>query len=203
MAAELKEKIWEAYKALTQLLQDLRVDISQEKLVPPTTRLEFLGVTFDSHTMTMEISNEKMKEIEAELSRWLLKTSAKRKEVESLIGKLQFLAKCIKAGRIFLSRLIHWIRNMNRTDEYQIPMEARKDIAWWGRCSHQFNGISLIWLHKEPGVDKILATDTCLTGYGGIMDSQYIRGRFSPHIMGRNIAYLEILAVMLALKVWG
>ena len=65
--------------------------------------MEFLGITFDSKTMTMEISEQKMNEITMELHTWLTKTTARRCEVESLIGKLQFLAKCIKAGRIFLS----------------------------------------------------------------------------------------------------
>ena len=85
-----------------------------------------------------------------------VKATARRREVESLIGKLQFLAKCIKAGRIFLSRLINWIRRMDRNTEYAIPIEARKDIAWWGRCANEY-----------------------------------------------NITLLEILAVMVALKVWG
>ena len=67
MGAELRDSVWQAYTALTELLNKLRVDISEEKLVPPTTRLEFLGITFDSDTMTMEISQEKLKEIKLEL----------------------------------------------------------------------------------------------------------------------------------------
>ena len=53
IGAETKQMIWAAYQALTALLAELRVDISQEKLVPPTTRLEFLGITFDSNTKTI------------------------------------------------------------------------------------------------------------------------------------------------------
>ena len=179
------------------------MDVSQEKLVPPTTRLEFLGITFDSTTMTMEISEQKMQDIMTELRTWLYKGSTTRKEVESLIGKLQFLAKCIKAGRIFLSRLIQWIRGMDRRHRYPVPLEARKDIAWWSRCAHEFNGVSIIWLIQEPNIDAIIATDVCLSGYGGTNQGEYFRGRFPSHLKGANIAYLEILAVMVALKIWG
>ena len=35
------------------------------------------------------------------------------------------------------------------------------------------------------------------------MQNQYIRGKFPKNLRGQNIAYLEILAVMIALKVWG
>ena len=103
---EVKHRIWEAYWALTRLLQDLKVETSKEKVVPPTTRLEFLGITFDSETMTMEISHDKMAEIQSELGQWLYRTTASQREVESLIGKWPFMAKCIKAGRVFLLRLI-------------------------------------------------------------------------------------------------
>ena len=43
LGAEHKEQAWKAYKFLTNLLRDLKADTSPEKLVPPTTRIEFLG----------------------------------------------------------------------------------------------------------------------------------------------------------------
>ena len=203
VAVELRQVAWQAYETLTKLLEQLRVDISQEKLVPPTTKLEFLGITFDSENMTMEISEAKMTDIKQELDIWLYKITSTRKEVESLIGKLQFLAKCIKAGRIFLSRLINWIRGMERGQQYSIPTEARKDIAWWGRCAHQYNGISIIWLHRCPEPDEVIATDACLLGYGGTYGNQYFRGRFPKQLVNKNIALLELSAVMVALKIWA
>ena len=129
--------------------------------------------------------------------------AARRKEVESLIGKLQFLAKCIKAGRIFMSWLIQWLRGMDRTKNHIIPIEARKDIAWWARCAGKYNGISLIWLYKEPTVDKVITTDACPAGYGRISGAKYFRARFPQDMKQLNIAYLEILAVMVATKIWG
>ena len=203
MGAEHQERIWQAYTALTNLLRDLQVDTSPDKLVPPTTRLEFLGITFDSDKMTMEISDSKIKEIRQELSTWLLKTTANRKEVESPVGKLQFLAKCIRTGRTFLGRLIQWIRTMDRSGRYPVPIEARKDIAWWGRFIEEFNGKALMWLHMEPTTDAIIQTDTCLKGFGGIHGSEYFRGRFPKNLQQKNIAILEMWAVMVALKIWS
>ena len=203
VGAEIKHKAWGAYHALSQLLQALGVETSQDKIIPPTTRLEFLGITFDSAKMTMEISQEKLEEINKELATWLLKTTAHRREVESLVGKLQFMAKCVRAGRIFLARLIQWIRTMDRRHLYSIPLEARKDIAWWARFAQEYNGVSLMWLIKEPATDTVVQTDACLIGYGGICGQEYFRGRFPKQDRNRNIATLEMWAVMLALKIWG
>ena len=113
------------------------------------------------------------------------------------------MAKCIKAGRIFLSRLIQWIRTMDRVSNYAIPIEARKDIAWWARFGQQYNGVSMLWLIKEPGTDTIIRTDACTKGYGGICGNQYFRARFPKEVQGKNIAILEIWAVMVGLKVWA
>ena len=203
VGAELKDKIWQTYSALTQTLVELGVETSKDKIVPPTTRLEFLGITFDSNKLTMEISDEKMMEIRQELHTWLHRSKARRREVESLIGKLQFMAKCVRAGRIFLSRLIQWIRIMNRSSSYGIPLEARKDIAWWARFAQEYNGVSLLWLAKEPVTDTVVQTDACLTGYGGICGTQYFRGRFPHNVQHKNIAILEIWAVMVGLKIWA
>ena len=205
VGAEDREIIWQAYQFLVQLLEDLKVETTPEQVTPPTTRLEFLGITFDSQSMTMEIPRSKMELIQEELQSWIYKTKAKRREAESLIGKLQFLSKCIHAGRVFISRLINWIRGMDRTSSYSIPIEIRKDIAWWARFACQYNGISLMWLTKDPSADSVIATDACKTGYGGILhgELEYFRGRFPKEWQKRNIAELELRAVMVALKLWA
>ena len=132
----------------------------------------------------------------------MLRTQAIRREVESLLGKLQFVSKCVKAGRVFLARLIHWLRGMDRSSKYSSSLEARRDLAWWARFVQEYNGISIVWLNKEPATDKIIATDASKIGYGGTLGQEYFRGRFPGKTQELNIAYLELLAVMVALKIW-
>ena len=59
------------------------------------------------------------------------------------------------------------------------------------------------WLVKEPETDAIIRTDACLVEYGGIHGTEYFRGRFPIADRNRNIATLEMWAVMVALKIWG
>ena len=203
LGAEEKARIWAAFHHLTTLLEQLGVETAPDKIVPPTTRIEFLGITLDSQTMTMEVPEDKLKEIKAELQTWLYRTEATRRDVESLIGKLQFLAKCVKAGRIFIARLINWMKQLPRQGRHTIPRGARKDIAWWGRFAHTYNGISMIWMHNNPQLDRLIATDASKTGFGGITGTEYFRGKFPKQWKDRNIAELEIRAVIIALKIWA
>ena len=203
LGAETKELIWKAYNHLTSLLQQLKIDTAPDKVVPPTTRIEFLGITVDSQSMTMEIPSDKIADTQQELQGWLYKTRATRKEAESLIGKLQFMGKCVKPGRIFIARLINWMKTLTRGGSNTIPLEARKDLAWWGRFLQLYNGVSILWLHNNPEPDSIIATDACKKGYGGIAGQEYFRGRFPSKWENRNIAELEIRAVIAALKIWG
>ena len=59
LGAEDRSIIWEAFNHLTTLLQELGVN-STNKIVPPTNRTEFLGITVDAENMTMKIPKDKI-----------------------------------------------------------------------------------------------------------------------------------------------
>ena len=59
-----------------------------------------------------------------------------------------------------------------------------------------------MWLMKEPVTDIVIQTDACLKGYGGICGDQYFRARFPKADQSRNIAILEMWAVMVGIKIW-
>ena len=203
LGAETKELVWKAFNHLTWLLGDIRVETAPEKIIPPTTRIEFLGVTLDSQTMTMEIPTEKIRDTLQELHSWERKQKASCREAESLIGKLQFMGKCVKPGRVFIARLINWMKTLSRQGKHHIPSEAGKDISWWRNYLREYNGISILWMHNNPEPDSIIATDASKHGYGGIAGQQYFRGKFPKDWHDKNIAELEMRAVIVALKIWA
>ena len=203
VGAEIQQKIWNAFFHLKNLLERLCIDASPEKMVAPMTRLEFLGITYDTQLMTIELPQGKIADILHELDKWLYKTKVTRTQVESLVGKLQFASKFIRPVRIFISRMIGWLRTMNRHDNYTIPLTARKDLAWWRRFLSEYNGVSIMWLYKTPQADKVLSNDACPEGFGAICNGQFLQGFFPKHMKKHNIAYLEMRAVIVALKTFA
>ena len=62
--AGLPANIYESYTTLIKVLQDLGLEISPSKLVPPTTRAICLGIETDMVNRTLKIPTEKLHEVQ-------------------------------------------------------------------------------------------------------------------------------------------
>ncbi len=90
--AELPDNAFHAYEALGSTLAELGLDEASDKASPPSSKMEFLGVLFDAANMEMRVTPDRLTEIDQLLKSWSGKEIATRNELESLIGKLQFVA---------------------------------------------------------------------------------------------------------------
>ena len=67
-----------------------------------------------------------------------------------------------------------------------------------------YNGILVLWPECVEQPDCAMASDMCLTGLGGTyQECEYFHLRVPSEWKGRNIAYLEMWGVIVALKVLG
>jgi hypothetical protein len=71
--AETKEKGWKAYETLGELLMSCGLEESVDKAVTPTTKMTFVGVTFDSEKITLEVTPDRVVEISLLVESWLKK----------------------------------------------------------------------------------------------------------------------------------
>ena len=77
-----------AFQALGRLLEELGVQESVPKACPPSTRMKFLGVLFDTISMSMRIDQGKLEEIASLSKMWARKTVATKQELQSIPGKI-------------------------------------------------------------------------------------------------------------------
>ena len=108
----LPSKAHESFKRLYQMLQELGFDISNHKLVPPSTKAVCLGVEISTTEFTVSIGTAKMQEVIEICKAWNGKTSCSKRELQSLLGKLLYISKCVKASRVFLNRMLDLLRAM-------------------------------------------------------------------------------------------
>lgn len=202
-----------AFLALRNLLKELNIEEALDKACAPSTIMVFLGILFNTVLMIMEITPQRLKEIKAELTRWLHKELATKRQVQSLIGKLNFCASVVRSGRLFFSRILTFLKSMTDRGFHSIPPEVVMDIRWWIRFVEHFNGVSCIpdqlWL--KPGF--VFSTDACLQGAGGWApalegtdEHECFTVPFPDSLLARKevaINELEAVALLLGIRVWG
>ena len=76
----------------------------------------------------MSIPTAKLTEIKDLLKKFYNKRTCTRKQMESLIGKLCFIADCIRAARLFISRLLEKLRTVSRPRHHSLSSDAKKDL---------------------------------------------------------------------------
>ena len=72
-----------------------------KKLHPPSTQAICLGIMFDTINRTISILPEKLQEIIALCNNWQHKTTCTKTNLQSLLGSLLYVSKCVKPARFF------------------------------------------------------------------------------------------------------
>ena len=88
------------------LFTELDVPIAPGKTYAPNQVLEFLGISLDSVRMIAYLPPDKLGQARSLLENWQKHSSCKLKELQSLIGVLQFACRVIAPGHTFLRRMI-------------------------------------------------------------------------------------------------
>ena len=195
------------FEALGRLLSEFGFEESLDKACFPSTSCIMLGIQFDTLKMVMRVTSERLKEISLLTQVWLSKISCSLTELQQLLGKLQFVCRCVRPGRIFLARLLNFLRTFNASNALvlNIPDQALKDINWFHKFLPRFNGVHVVPASVWEDPDVTFATDACLVGCGGVSGSRYFHTQFPGFILDQSlhISELELLTVIIALKLWS
>ena len=146
-AEATKSRADQSFTRLGTLLGELGLDESKNKARAPSTAMVYLGVEFDTVAMTMAIPSDKLAELKDEIERWLQKTTATKKSLQSLLGKLFWVSRVVYHSRTFMCRLLTQLREMSGlTDNVKVKLseDCRKDILWWRNFIKVYNGVTMI-----------------------------------------------------------
>ena len=197
---------WQSYWTLGRLLRDLGVSEAEDKSVPSSEIIKFLGVMYDFIRQTISVTPARLHEIMMELTEWQGKQEVTRKELDRLMGKLQFVANCVCPGRVFVQRLRQQMIQMGENRKYTFATEVKRDINWWRIYLPKYNQVSIMWMACEPEPDAIFATDSCLQGMGGLSRDKYFHAEIPQHLresVEHSIVHYEMIALVIGMRLWG
>lgn len=139
--------------------------------------------------VTLSMSLERLNDTELLLEHWSRKRIATKTALQSLIGKLVLISKCVPQSRIFIARILALLRTLRFNHHHDnLTAEFQNDIAWWGLFLRSYNGVSMISTEKSglPLVKFLLPTLACPVAEV-FCDDQYFHSIFPSFIMKRNI----------------
>ena len=193
-------------KTIIQVASNVGIPLAPNKLEGPTTRLTFLGILIDSSCMETSLPDDKLEALLTELHSWSSRNKCLKRELLSLIGKLNFACRIIPAGRIFLRRLID-LSTSARLPHHHVTMnrEARRDITWWLQFLPTWNGRAIIpephWT-KSPDLELFTDASGSL-GFGIFYMGHWISEPWPPQLQDRSIQWKELYPIAIACLIWG
>ena len=200
--AELVDKAHDSFNHLGWLLEHFGLEEAPDKAVSPTTKMDWLGISFDTVEWTMALKPGKLQELLGWLPKLLNYRRVKKVLLQKILGNLVWASAVVRAGVIFFNRLLVLLRKLKRSNHsIYFSKEAKKDVAWWLAALSKSQGKTLI----PPSIWTPLVsfhTDASLDGFGMVWGSRAMAGLFPLELEERDINCKEMLTVMLAIKHW-
>ena len=122
-----------------------------------------------------------------------------KRQLQSLLSSLLYVTKCGRTSRFFLNRLLEFLRSMEDKGQTVFTIEARKDINWFRKFMPTFNGD--IFFDQRP-INCAIELDASLRGLGARWGPRIYTLTLPLGYLDMNIANLEILNILVALRVW-
>ena len=128
-------------KNFLSLYDRLGVPVAHEKTEGPSTTLQFAGITLDTINMEAHLLDDKLQKCNAQLLAMHKCCKTTLKELQSLIGLLNFACSVVLPGRAFLQRLIDLTKGVRLPHHrIRITEACRHDLQVCLQFLRDFNG---------------------------------------------------------------
>lgn len=108
---------------------DLRVPLAEDKTVHPTIYLTLLSLEIDTIEMLVRVPYPKCVELQNLLKQLFPLKKVTLKQLQSVLGKLNFFTRAIRPGRAFVRRLYDATIGVTQPHHYlRVTQSMREDI---------------------------------------------------------------------------
>ena len=190
--------------------ESLGVPVAKEKVEGPATRIKFLGLEVDTIEMLVKIPSDKLVDLKGVIKEFL-DTGKKRKKVtlrqlQSLIGKLNFACRAITPGRAFCRRLIDATMGIKHPrHRIRVTSGMVDDLTVWHDFLENHNGVTMMVRDlDEPYLD--LYTDASGSiGFGAYFKGHWTNGSWPAGVQSAplHITFKELFPIVIAIFLWG
>ena len=187
-----------------EVLAELGVPVSMDKLEGPSTTVTFLGILVDTVRLELRLPDDKLSRLRALVSGWLGRRSGRRSELESLLGHLSHAAVVVRPGRIFLRQLFSVMSRASKRHHFvHLDTVAKADLAWWNCFLQHWHGASFL-TPSEPVAVHVYSDASGSFGCGAFTSMmEWIQVEWPVSWQEVDISVKELVPVVMAAAVWG
>ena len=204
--APTREKCQSDLQNFLRMCDFLGVPIAEEKTVGPFTTLQFAGITLDFVSQEARLPDDKLQKCQLLLRQFNLRRKVSLRELQSLLGLLNFTCSVVVPGRAFLRRMIDLTRGTQRPHHrIRLTKETKCDMQVWLSFLKNFNGKTFFYTEQWDSDSSLeLFSDAAGSkGYGAIFGKYWFFGAWPDAWKTLNITFLEFFPIVIALHIWG
>ena len=122
----------ESLKCVLDLAESLGVPINHSKTVATTTCLTVVGIEVDTDSMQLRLPEDKLLHARDLCQQFRVKRKVTLRQLQSLIGFLNFACNVVVPGHAFLRRLIDLMKGVSSKHFHiRLTREARRNTDAW------------------------------------------------------------------------
>jgi hypothetical protein len=150
------------------LCRQLGIPLAAEKTEGPTQTITFLGIELDTKQQLARLPLDKIQKCLDTIDLFLKSSKVTLKEMQSLIGLLNWACNVVVPGRAFLRRLIDSTQGIKKSHHrIRVTQSCKEDLRVWQKFLLTMNGQCFFlqdkWLSSES---LSLTTDASKIGFG-------------------------------------
>ena len=192
-------------KCWFMMTKDIGIPVSMEKTTQPNQVCIFAGIELCSVTMVAKLPVDKLRRYGQLVNDVKSKRKITLLSMQQIVGCLQFATSVVTPGRAFLRRLIDQTVGVKRPFHFvTINASAKADLNMWQDFLLNHNGKTFISEQGEQDSTSLhLYTDASSRACAAVFGRHWFVIPFPDPWKRKNIAFLELFPIVVALKVYG
>ena len=188
------------------LCDELGVPMAPLKTVGPSTVLSFAGIELDTCKMEARLPRDKLSKCTTLIQLFLQRKKVSLRELQSLVGLLNFTCSVVVPGRTFLHRMINLTVGIRSpTHLIRLTRAVKDDLKLWLEFLTTYNGKSFFLdFHWLSSTHLHLYTDASGSlGYGAVFGGKWLYGPWPANWTSKNIIVLEMFPIVISMILWA
>ena len=202
ISADTSEMVNQHTKVVSDHLVSLGFTLNLEKSVlVPSQQTTFIGIALDSTTLTARLSQDRICNFLSCVRSFRLGERVTYKTCMQAAGLMASALHLIRLGRLHMRPFQEWLHSLRIPAtrgwrKVQVSEGCVRALRPWTDVDFLSQGVKVGLVISW----KVITTDASLTGWGGTHEGRFVRGLWDDDLKTAHINYLELMAVLLALK---